>query len=118
MSIWSNALSRNTVDAAREAPLIRQDARRRNRISAIPVMLTLITLFLASFAGIFGYFLIQGTQQTASRLEERSAAAAQIVGTNAAWITEVARQTLRRVDTALGPSLLRPGEDLQLAVEN
>jgi two-component sensor histidine kinase len=81
-------------------------------------MLTLITLFLASFAGIFAYFLTEGTRQTATTLEDRSAAAAQVVATNAAWISEVARQTLRRVDASLGASLSGPRDNLQIAIED
>lgn len=76
-------------------------------------MLALIVLFLASFAGIFTYFLLQGTQQTATGLRDRSAAAAQVVATNAAWISEVAQQTLRRVDLAWGPSLSTPSEEME-----
>jgi two-component sensor histidine kinase len=86
------------------------------RISAIPVALTLLLLFLAAFAGIFGYFLVQGVRQTATTLEERAAAAAQVVATNAAWINEVANQTLRRVDAALGPTMLGQIDTLQLAL--
>lgn len=89
---------------------------RARRISAIPVALTLLILFLAAFAGIFGYFLVQGVRQTATTLEERSAAAAQVVATNAAWINEVANQTLRRVDAALGPTMLDQIDSLQVAL--
>lgn len=74
-------------------------------------MLALVTLFLASFAGIFGYVLHLGIRQTATQLEERSSAAARVVETNAAWISEVARQTLRRVDMAIGP-VLSADEDI------
>ena len=62
-------------------------------------------MFLAAFAGIFGYFLIQGVAQTERSIEQRSSAAAQIVGTNAYWIAQVAQQTLLRVDVAVGPDL-------------
>lgn len=61
--------------------------------------------FLALFAGIFGYFILAGVAQTQSRFEDRSAAAAQVVATNAYWIAEVADQTLRRVDAVLGPAM-------------
>lgn len=86
------------------------------RVSAIPVMLALILLFLALFAGIFSFFLVQGTQQTADGLRDRSAAAANIVATNASWISEVAQQTLRRADMAWGPSLSSPGADMEPVV--
>lgn len=74
-------------------------------------------LFLAAFAGIFSYFITLASRQTATTLEDRSFAAAQVVSTNAAWISEVAHQTLRRVDAALGPSMLGGTDDLQLVLE-
>ncbi len=72
---------------------------------AIPAALTLLLLFLAAFAGIFSYFLVQGVGQTSRNIEQRSAAAAQIVATNAYWIAQVAQQTLLRVDVALEADL-------------
>ncbi len=63
-------------------------------------------MFLAAFGGIFGFFLQQGIRTNQERLEERSAAAAQVVANNAFWIDQLAQQTLRRVDTAIGPELL------------
>jgi two-component sensor histidine kinase len=89
---------------------------RAKRISAIPVALTLLLLFLAAFAGIFGYFLAQGVRQTSTALEERASAAAQVVATNASWINEVSNQTLRRVDAALGPTLRGQIDSLQVAL--
>lgn len=86
------------------------------RISAIPVALTLLLLFLAAFAGIFGYFLAQGVRQTSTALEERASAAAQVVATNASWINEVANQTLRRIDAALGPTMRGQIDSLQVAL--
>ncbi len=75
------------------------------KVPAVPAALTLLLLFLAAFAGIFGYFLVQGVAQTERNIEQRSSAAAQIVGTNAYWIAQVAQQTLLRVDVAVGPDL-------------
>ena len=75
------------------------------KTSAIQVAIGLMLVFLALFAGIFGYFILAGATQTQSRFEERSAAAAQVVATNAYWIAEVAHQTLRRVDAVLGPAM-------------
>jgi len=67
----------------------------------IGLMLTALVLFV----GLLIYFLSVAAEQTQSRLEERSEAAAQVVSTNAYWIAELANQTLRRVDAALGPAL-------------
>ncbi|KQT49462.1 hypothetical protein ASG47_03800 [Devosia sp. Leaf420] len=68
---------------------------------AIASMLAAVGLFVALLA----LFIYIGAEQTRARLEERSMAAAQVVSTNAYWITELADQTLRRVDAALGPAL-------------
>lgn len=74
-------------------------------------------VFLAVFAAIFGYFLAIGIRQIDERLTERSSAAAQVVSTNAFWITEVAHQTLRRVDAALGPTMSGSVDDLGPVLE-
>ena len=74
-------------------------------------------VFLAVFAAIFGYFLAAGIRQTEERLVERSSAAAQVVSSNAFWIAELAQQTLRRVDAALGPSMSGSVEDLGPVLE-
>ncbi|MDB5473301.1 MAG: hypothetical protein JWP99_604, partial [Devosia sp.] len=63
-------------------------------------------MFLAAFAGLFGFFLQQGISSNEQRLEDRSAAAAQVVANNALWFDQLAQQTLRRVDAAIGPLLL------------
>lgn len=72
-------------------------------------------VFLAVFAAIFGYFLAIGIKQTEERLTDRSSAAAQVVSSNAFWIAELAQQTLRRVDAALGPGM--SGSDLGPVLE-
>jgi hypothetical protein len=74
-------------------------------------------VFLAVFAAIFGYFLAIGIRQTEERLVERSSAAAQVVSSNAFWIAEVAHQTLRRVDAALGPAMSGSMADLGPVLE-
>lgn len=63
-------------------------------------------MFLAAFAGIFGFFLQQGIRTNEERLQDRSAAAAQVVANNAFWIDQLAQQTLRRVDAAIEPASL------------
>jgi two-component sensor histidine kinase len=72
---------------------------------------------LALFIALLAYFIAVGIEQTQQRFEERSSAAVQVVATDAYWIAEVANQTLRRVDTALGaamsgdPGALKPALD-------
>lgn len=84
---------------------------------AMSVAIAFLLLSIAVFIGIFAYFVAEGVNQARARLEERSLAAAQIVATNAGWLAEVAQQTLRRVDAALGPSLTSDVAVLQAAVE-
>ena len=74
-------------------------------------------VFLAVFAAIFGYFLATGIRQTEERLVERSSAASQVVSSNAFWIAEVAQQTLRRVDAALGSDMSGITNDLAPVLE-
>ena len=86
-------------------------------MSAIPAAIGLMLVFLAVFAAIFGYFLAIGIKQTEERLVERSSAAVQVVSSNAFWIAEVAHQTLRRVDAALGPTMSGSIADLGPVLE-
>lgn len=86
-------------------------------VRATSVAIAFLALSVAVFAGIFAYFVAQGISQTRVRLEDRSVASAQVVATNAGWMAEVAAQTLRRVDAALGPSMSGDVDDLQTAVE-
>ena len=74
-------------------------------------------IFLALFVALLGYFISVGIDQTKLRFEERSTAAVQVVATDAYWITEVANQTLRRVDTALGPTMSGDPDVLKPALE-
>lgn len=89
----------------------------RRTVAAIPAAIGLMLVFLAVFAAIFGYFLAVGVRQTEERLVERSNAAAQVVSSNAFWISEVGQQTLRRVDAALGPTMSGDVEDLAPVLE-
>lgn len=68
---------------------------------AIASMLAAVSIFVA----LLVFFIYLGAGETRERLDERSMAAAQVVSTNAYWITELADQTLRRVDAALGPAM-------------
>lgn len=87
-------------------------------VSAIQVAVALMTAFLTLFVALFAYFIMVGAQQTQLRFEERSRAAAQIVATNAYWISEVASQTLGRVDAALGPTMSGNAADIRQVIED
>jgi two-component sensor histidine kinase len=116
---FASLLTSLTQDGAQplgEATL--QETRiARRTVSAIPAAIGLMLVFLAVFAAIFGYFLATGIKQTEERLVERSSAAAQVVSSNAFWIAEVAQQTLRRVDAALGPTMSGSMADLGPVLE-
>jgi two-component sensor histidine kinase len=77
----------------------------------------LLAIVLTLFLSIFAWFVWNAVGQTQQRFEDRSTATAQVVSTNAYWIAEVANQTLRRVDAALGPELSGSPDDLLPAVE-
>ncbi|SFV36567.1 Two-component sensor histidine kinase, contains HisKA and HATPase domains [Devosia crocina] len=79
----------------------------------IGLMLTAFVLFVSLLA----YFVLQGAGETRTRLEERSRAAVQVVSTNMFWVAELANQTLRRVDAALGPSLAGNSESIEAVLE-
>ena len=87
-------------------------------VSAIQVAVALMTAFLTLFIALFAYFIVVGAQQTQLRFEERSSAAAQIVATNAYWISEVASQILGRVDAALGPAMSGNAADIRQVIED
>ena len=108
-------LARN--DRRREAMLALSFRGGWGKTSAIQVAIGLMLVFLALFVGIFAYFIVGGVRQTQLRFEERSAAAAQVVATNAYWIAEVADQTLRRVDAVLGPAMIGSEADLLPVLE-
>ncbi len=86
-------------------------------MSAVQVAVGLMLLFLALFIALFAYFITVGINQTQQRFQDRSSAAAQVVASNGYWIAEVAMQTLRRVDTALGPEMSGDPQTLQPALE-
>lgn len=85
--------------------------------SATHVAIGVMVLFLALFVALLAYFIAVGIGQTQQRFQERSAAAAQVVAADAYWIAELAGQTLRRVDTALGPEMSGDPEVLKPALE-
>lgn len=73
--------------------------------------------FIALFIAIFAYFVAAGVRQTQQNLDDRSKAAAQVVATNAYWVNEVANQTLRRVDAALGPQMSGDSASIQAVLD-
>ncbi|MFC0009011.1 sensor histidine kinase [Devosia nitrariae] len=91
--------------------------KRLKDIPAIPVAVALMVVALVSFLAIFAFFVAQGIEQTSRRLEERAHNSVQIVSTNARWLREVAQQTLRRIDLALGPAMLSTPEQLVPVLE-
>ena len=86
-------------------------------MSAARLAIGLMLAFFGLFVGLFAYFIVVGIDQTKQRLEDRANAASQVVATNAYWISEVANQTLRRVDSALGPHLLGTSEEIMSVLE-
>lgn len=96
---------RGDIVPRREAALKRFLGHGWAAISAIQVVIVLALTFLGLFAALLGYFISVGIQQTSTRFEERSTAAVEVVARDAYWLAELAIQTLRRVDTTIGPSM-------------
>ncbi len=71
----------------------------------------LIVAFFVVFAAIMTLWLTQAHEAARMRGEDKVTAASQVVATNALWISEVARQALRRIDDAVGPSMTSRIED-------
>lgn len=86
-------------------------------VRATSVAIIFLSLSIAIFTFVLAYFVTEAVNQARSRLEDRSRAAAQVVATNAGWLEEVAQQTLRRVDAALGPEMSGDPVALQAAIE-
>lgn len=91
--------------------------RSWREISAVRLAVGLMVIVLVLFLGILGYFIADGLHRTNERLEEKSRAASQVLATNAYWIAEVANQTLRRVDIAMGPTLAGSAEDIEAVLQ-
>lgn len=89
----------------------------RPKVSSIQVAIGLMILLLALFVSLFGYFIAEGARQTQKQFEDRAAAVSQAVATDAFWIAELANQTLRRVDAALGSDMTGDAEVLRPALE-
>ncbi len=91
--------------------------RSWREISAVRLAVGLMVFVLVLFLGILAYFVTDGVQRTNDRLREQSSAASQVLATNAYWISEVANQTLRRVDTATGPTLSGSAADIEAVLQ-
>lgn len=91
--------------------------RSWREISAVRLAVGLMVFVLVLFLGILAYFIADGLERTNERLREQSRAASQVLATNAYWISEVANQTLRRVDVAMGPTLAGSAEDIEAVLQ-
>ncbi|WP_457940598.1 sensor histidine kinase [Mesorhizobium sp. 10J20-29] len=98
---------------------------RSNPAASAPITVRsavlLILAFFVVFAAFIALWLTQAHEAARMRGEDRVAAASQVVATNALWISEVARQALRRIDDTVGPSLQpRSGkvQDIREAVDS
>jgi two-component sensor histidine kinase len=93
-----------------------QAVKPRREVRAATVAVTLLLISLAAFAGLFAYFISAGVNQTRQGLVDRALSSSQVIATNAGWMAQVAEQTLRRVDAALGPDIVADPEILEAAV--
>ena len=69
---------------------------------------SLIGLLLVLVFCMLGLLIYNQSRDSTKRAEDRAVGAAQVVSTNARWITELAKQALGRIDIALGNELLGP----------
>jgi two-component sensor histidine kinase len=72
------------------------------KIRAPMAALALTLALLALLAVLSGLFLWQGYRDTSARTHDKAASAAQVVAAHVQWLTEAARQALRRIDETLG----------------
>lgn len=91
--------------------------RSWREISAVRLAVGLMAAALILFVGLLVFFVVIGTGQMRERFEERSLAASQVVATNAYWIAELANQTLRRVDGAMGTTLSGSEEEIEAVLQ-
>jgi two-component sensor histidine kinase len=75
-------------------------------------------LFMALFVGLFVYFVGQGVNRQQEGFAERSSYAAKVVSANTFWISEVAIQTLRLVDVALGENIASRPQEIELLLND
>ncbi len=65
----------------------------------------LIVLMFALFVTVLAVSIIRARSDAEATARTRALAAAQVVATNARWITELSRQALSRIDAALGADI-------------
>src|SRR4051812_14656349 len=73
--------------------------------------LAIIALMFLSVTTLLSLWLISSYETAVRRGDERVSAASKIVAANANWLNSLARETLHRIDDALGPSTSLPGAD-------
>ncbi|MGO7267366.1 sensor histidine kinase [Rhizobium ruizarguesonis] len=73
--------------------------------------LAIIALMFLSLTTLLSLWLISSYETAVRRGDERVSAASKIVAANANWLNSLARETLHRIDDALGPSTSLPGPD-------
>ncbi|MGE4249868.1 MAG: sensor histidine kinase [Parvibaculaceae bacterium] len=77
---------------------------------------SLIGLLLVLVLGMLALLIYNESRDATKRSEDRALGAAQVVSTNARWITELAKQALGRIDIALGGDLRAPAAAAQATV--
>lgn len=81
----------------------------------------LIVILFALFVLVLALSTFQARRDARQRAVERATTAAQVVDTNARWITQLAWQALRHIDDALGPDVAdgkgQTVRDIRAAVE-
>ena len=65
----------------------------------------LIVLLFLLFLAVLSLSILREWRDTQNRASDRALAASQVVATNARWIVELSRQSLARIDEALGPDM-------------
>jgi two-component sensor histidine kinase len=78
------------------------EAQRATGPRTLRAAIALIVLMFVLFVVILAVSVLREREATRRAAESRAAAAAQVVSTNALWITELSRQALARIDEALG----------------
>lgn len=67
----------------------------------------LIVFMFLLFIVVLSLAILREWQDTKARAQDRALSASQVVATNARWIAELSRQSLARIDEALGPDIER-----------
>jgi sensor histidine kinase regulating citrate/malate metabolism len=65
----------------------------------------LIVFMFLLFIVVLSFSILREWRDTEERAQDRALSASQVVATNARWIVELSRQSLARIDEALGPDV-------------